>query len=172
MIVWSPSAREAATTTLHWNCPGATKPANCTLAATPPILTEGSGERPPCTIDVEPKPFANRSTVSPGGAVPQVAQMRHRDLRETRVLRLAVCLALSLQDSQRGWPAQPVVRTVQLRRSARSRLAYLIGNRRRSTGWSGHLSARSLCLPRLESLHAPSRLARHILRYQTCCTQP
>jgi hypothetical protein len=32
-----PFAREAATTTLNWNRPGATSPAKFTAAATPPI---------------------------------------------------------------------------------------------------------------------------------------
>ena len=73
---WSPFATLDGTVTLNWNSPGATSPAYDTVAFTPPMVIEGSGDKlPDCEADplitgtlTGPKPFAKRTIVSPGWA--------------------------------------------------------------------------------------------------------
>ena len=73
MIGWSPLVRDAGTTTLNWNSPGATKPANWTVAVTPPIWINGRGDSVPDWVNdplvtvtlVCPNPLAKIKTISP-----------------------------------------------------------------------------------------------------------
>src|ERR1700689_4296238 len=71
---WSPFPRLDGTVTLNWSSPGATSPANDTVAFTPPTVIAGSGDKiPDCETDplitgrfTGPKPFAKSRIVSPG----------------------------------------------------------------------------------------------------------
>ena len=72
----SPLGAFGGTTTLNWNCPATTSPANCTVAAIPPIVIVGKAARLPVwAIEplttggvVAPNPLAYSTTVSPGVA--------------------------------------------------------------------------------------------------------
>jgi len=61
----SPLGVPGGTTTLNWNRPGLTRPANRTVAWTPPIVTTGSdGKVPDCT---GARPFAHAQTAAIAG---------------------------------------------------------------------------------------------------------
>jgi hypothetical protein len=59
-----------------------------------------------------PCPFEHASVLAVAQTAAQVVQMRHRDLRQSRILLFAELLALPLQDTLGRWAAQAFVRAV------------------------------------------------------------
>ena len=68
----------------------------------------------PAVDHARPGRLEDRRLPSVLHAPAQVVNVRYRDPRQAHILRFAVLLVFALQYVQRGWPAQPLVRTVYL----------------------------------------------------------